>query len=329
MGLGNALGLSALTPELDRVRATIHAELAHPDEVIEQMLTCAFAAGGKAMRPGLALMSYFAMDGCGQPASTAAVELAAAIEILHVGTLHHDDVMDHSDLRRGKPTSRVVWGDRSAVAIGSTLLGKSTEIASRHGLEFVRLMAACMQQVCRGQKEEFATLGRLDRTERQYFSAVGGKTAFLIAAAAIIGPMLANRPDATSDMWAGAYHLGVGFQIVDDLLDLFGSPETIGKPAGNDLNEGVLTLPTILLGPKGLPLLSETLGRATADKVDAVRDLVRRSGALKLALRRAERCASISIQLFEAGAFDDTIREALLVATKHFLVDPIVELKLE
>ena len=170
-----------------------------------------------------------------------------AVELVHLGSLYHDDVIDEAETRRGVPSVNARWSNIVAILAGDYLLARASALAASLGAPVAALLAETIGELCRGQVLELQHLFDVDRTEEIYFSAIGGKTAALFATACRIGGMVAEVDGPTLDaLTEFGHHLGVCFQIVDDVLDVTGSDASLGKPAGNDLIEGVYTLPVIL-----------------------------------------------------------------------------------
>ena len=208
-------------------------------------------AGGKRLRPLLALLSAR----LGPALDHRAVEAAAAVELIHVGSLYHDDVIDESDTRRGGPSVNANWNNTLAVLAGDFLISRASELASTHlDIESVRMLAITYTELVEGQTLEFRLIGRLDHEIATYQRVIDLKTASLIRTAVYIGARAADAPAEVVDtlgLWA--FELGRVFQIADDALDLVATTDLLGKPAGADIREGTFTLPVLLAarGPAG------------------------------------------------------------------------------
>ena len=199
---------------------------------------------GKGIRPALTLLSgkfgHYDLDRL--------MPMAAAVELLHIASLVHDDTIDKSPLRRGLPTLNSIWGDSAATIVGDYLFAKSAELAATPGnLRVVRLFAKTLMAVAKGELEETLSIYNWQQSREDYFRRITGKTAALFAMAAESGAILSDGPEATIQALTDYGHnLGLAFQVVDDLLDFTSEEEVMGKPVGNDLLQGVLTLPAIL-----------------------------------------------------------------------------------
>ena len=201
------------------------------------------AAGGKRLRPAFVLLSGKLFGGSKEQL----VHMAVAIELIHMATLVHDDVIDEADLRRKLPTVRAEWGDAVALNTGDYLFAQALTIIARYGNEQIsRLLAEVSLGMCQGEIEQMETAGKLDQSVRTYLRRIKRKTALLISACCLIGA-LTSRADygSASRLKRYGYFLGMAFQITDDILDYEGSVTVFGKPVGNDLRQGIYTLPVI------------------------------------------------------------------------------------
>lgn len=241
-------------------------------------------SGGKRIRPIMTLLSarVFADD------VQRAVPVGVAAELIHMATLVHDDVIDEASTRRGRPTVNSRWGNHSAVLAGDCLLAKALVLLVDHSTpEIVRIMSDMILRMCDGEIQQKASLGRLDQTEDDYFRRIEKKTALFFAACCQSGALLAGAtPGQARALAEYGRNIGMAFQVVDDLLDVSGEAEVVGKPVGNDLAAGVLTLPVIyLLQRNGMRERVEAIlgGSTTIDthQVRAVIELVRSNGAIE------------------------------------------------
>jgi heptaprenyl diphosphate synthase len=273
--------------ELARVEEALRASVVTSDPFLTEMTTHLVAAGGKRWRPALAV----AAGGCapsGLPVSDDVVMGGVAVELVHLGSLYHDDVMDEAATRRGVESVNARWGNLRAILAGDFLLAKASEIAASLGTEVAALLAATIGDMCAGQVRELQTAYDAGRDEEQYLAAIDGKTASLAASACRIGALVAGLPRPQVEaLTTFGQRFGMAFQIVDDVLDVVATDEQLGKPAGNDLAEGVYTLPVIraLAAPGGDTELAGLLGRPLERaEIDRARQLVRSDGAIAGAL---------------------------------------------
>jgi heptaprenyl diphosphate synthase len=289
--------LALLNTELDRVESVI-LSLAHPGtNPLGEALSHLARAGGKRLRPLLALASAHAAARISPDLLDRAVRAAAAVEILHVGTLYHDDVMDEAQARRGGPSVNQKWGNCAAVLGGDVLISRAIVTAARLGPHETAILSGTLEDLCDGQALETKLLFDVSRSRDDYFQAIERKTASLFAASCQLGALAAGRLFSESSPFALFGHgIGVAFQIVDDVLDLVDTGEFLGKPPGTDLREGVYTLPVIIALERDeelrrlLPALSadEEVERARARILDtgAARDCLKTA---KLHIERSQR----------------------------------------
>jgi geranylgeranyl pyrophosphate synthase len=202
-------------------------------------------AGGKRVRPALALLAgKFARYDLDQ-----LVPLAASIELLHSATLVHDDVIDAAPTRRGRATANSLFDNAATVMLGDYMFAHAADLVARTGnVEVVRLFARTLMEMATGELHQDISAYSYSQSTREYFNRIAGKTASLFAAAAQGGAMIAGVPDeCVEGLRSYGENLGMAFQIVDDILDFTGDEAEMGKPAGSDLMQGTLTLPSLLL----------------------------------------------------------------------------------
>src|SRR6185436_19038187 len=245
MSLIDDVAIAPLAGDLVRVEERLVGTVRADDRFLGDVAGHLLAAGGKRLRPTLALCAGYAARGLG-PASDDVVTGGAAVELVHLGSLYHDDVIDEAETRRGVPSVNARWSNIVAILAGDYLLARASSLAASLGADVAALLAATIGELCRGQVLELQHLFDATRTEEAYSSAIEGKTAALFATSCRIGGMVSDVDEPTLDaLTRFGHHLGMCFQVVDDVLDLTSSDEALGKPAGQDLLEGVYTLPVI------------------------------------------------------------------------------------
>ena len=284
-------------------------------------------AGGKRVRPGFAMAAASVFDPDGAPASIDVIRGGCAVELVHIGSLYHDDVMDDATTRRSVKSVNAQWGNLRAILAGDYLLGRASELAAALGTEVAGLLATTITQLCEGQVFELETAYDPTRSVEAYEQSITGKTASLLATACRIGALVAGHPRATVESlteFGLAY--GMAFQVVDDILDVVATDEELGKPAGNDLLEGIYTLPVIhaladsALAAELTPLLTAEM---TLDERDRARKIIRNSDgvttALDVAKSWADKAAAALTELPDTpgaqalrAASDDLIQRASL-----------------
>jgi heptaprenyl diphosphate synthase len=289
-----ALGLAPLAADLERVEALLVEGTRSSDPFLGDVAGHLVKAGGKRLRPALTLCTAYAALGP-EPVSDDVVTGAVAVELVHLGSLYHDDVIDEAETRRGVPSVNARWSNIVAILAGDFLLARASELAASLGAEVAALLASTIGELCRGQVLELAHLFDVDRSEEIYRSAIGGKTAALFATACRIGGMVTDvGPGPLDALTDFGHHLGMCFQVIDDVLDVTGTDASLGKPAGNDLLEGVYTLPVIYALDR-TPALRELLGRKLdPGQLDAARTLTTADGAIDAALDAAREEAALA-----------------------------------
>ncbi len=297
---------------------TVHIEA---DPYLSEIASHLIKAGGKRLRPRFAI----AAAGCalpdGEPVHQDVVRGGVSVELVHIGSLYHDDVMDEAQLRRQVDSVNARWGNLRAILAGDYLLAKASEIAADLGVEVAGLLATTISSLCQGQVGELQTLYDTHRSEDNYFPSIEGKTASLYSAAARIGGIVSNQSRDSIDLLSEFGRLyGMAFQVVDDILDVTASDEQLGKPAGNDMMEGVYSLPVIhtLASPAGgrlRPLLGDDM--TEADRLRAL-DIVRSGPGIASSLGVAEGfVAEAKAVIGEVGA--NEAASALAGACDHLL----------
>lgn len=292
MNLLAQLRLPDLEHRLSAVEVALHRAVTTEDHFLTEVAGHLVAAGGKRLRPALVLTSAAA---CGSDANADVVQGAVAVELVHLGSLYHDDVMDEAESRRGVESVNARWGNLVAILAGDFLLARASELAAGLGTEVAALLARTIGQLCQGEVAQLETAFDVRRTEDAYLRAVAGKTASLLATSSRIGALVAGADDdVVAGLTAFGHAFGMSFQIWDDIGDLVSTDDELGKPAGHDLVEGTYTLPVLRtlalpgVGDDLRELLGGPLDEPTRDKA---RDLILGSGAVAEALVEARRWA--------------------------------------
>ena len=283
-----ALDLPWLPDALTRTEHRLKESVAAEDPYLTEIAGHLIGAGGKRLRPVLTMVAA-AAGGC--PVNDDVITGGISVELVHIGSLYHDDVMDEADTRRGVPSVNARWGNLVAILSGDFLLSRASELAASLGTEVAGLLANTIGRLCEGQVGELKTAFSVDRSMSAYEASINGKTASLLSTAARIGGIVAGLPRNQIDaLTAYGDNYGMAFQLIDDVLDLIATDEELGKPAGNDLVEGVYTLPVIRalsdgsIGPQLAPLLGGAIDRGTRDKA---REMVRSSDGIDYTIDRA------------------------------------------
>lgn len=310
-----------MSGDLSRLEERLRAAVVAEDSYLTEIASHLIEAGGKRVRPGFSIAAAGTRHADAVEASPDVLMGGVSVELVHIGSLYHDDVMDEAELRRGAPSVNANWGNLRAILAGDFLLARASEIASSLGTEVAGLLAATIGQLCEGQILELRDAYNVDRTEDDYERSIAGKTASLLATACRVGGIVGEIPRADIEAVTEFGHAyGMAFQIVDDILDVVATDEQLGKPAGNDLLEGVYTLPVLraMRGTGGDELRDLLGGELTTDARDRARDIVRASDGVEEALDSARSYAD------KAGAVltslpDSPATTALLAAADHLI----------
>lgn len=307
-GLGEVV--REVRPRLEQVDSVIHAHLGATSPRIQEAAAYVFEAGGKRLRPAVLIATAQALGYRGD----ADIRYAAAVEMIHSATLVHDDVIDHATVRRGRETPNARWGNQFTVLLGDWLYTRAMEIALEDGnILPLRVLSAATQRMTEGEIVALGLQRRLDVSLEQYLEVSRLKTAELFAAASSI-PATFDPAFAACFEPLQAYgrHLGLCFQIIDDLLDVTASEERLGKPVFSDLREGRLTLPFILALPRLATHERETVeavllgGQVDSDAPRRLRHALESRGALEearqLARSHARQATEAIASLPDGGA---------------------------
>jgi geranylgeranyl pyrophosphate synthase len=258
--------------ELDRVNGKLRDLTGAQSPYLAQLLDHVLETTGKGVRPAITLLAsrFHPNDG------RAPLIMAAAVELLHIATLIHDDTVDNSDVRRGKATVSRIWGRNAAVLLGDYIFATSaTFVCDTGNIRVIRRFSETIMELSTGELNEMAGAYNIEQTRKQYFQRIYDKTASLFTTAAESGAVLSGASeDVVQALKAYGYNLGMAFQVTDDIMDFEGSSEEIGKPVGSDLAQGILTLPALIAierNPDDNPIA--TLCRRPAD-AEALRQAV-------------------------------------------------------
>ena len=315
------LVLPSLDADLARVETRLRAEVRCDLEFLSTVARHLIDAGGKRIRPGLAIAAAGVSDPAGRSCSDDVIAGAVAVELVHMGSLYHDDVIDGATTRRNAASVNATWGNATAILAGDFLLARASQIAASLGTEVADLLAATIGKLCEGQIREYQDAYNCDRTVRDYELSITGKTASLLAASCRVGAIVAGvGPALTGTLSEFGHSYGMAFQIVDDILDVISTEDALGKPAGHDMREGNYTLPVLLAvqSPDGERLRSILGPGLTPDEGELARRIIR-SGtgvgeAYAAASVWADRAAAALVELPDTPAAG-----ALRVAAAHLL----------
>ena len=303
---------SLVTDEMGAVDSLIQTSLHSDVALINQLSHYIINSGGKRLRPMLVLLSARACHYKGDQH----INLAAVIEFIHTATLLHDDVVDGSQLRRGNMTANAVWGNEASVLVGDFLYSRAFEMmVNANDMRIMEIMSHTTNTIAEGEVLQLLNCHDAETTESRYMDVVSRKTARLFEAASQIGAILGQQPDHIEAALACfGLHLGIAFQLIDDVLDYSASPEDTGKNVGDDLAEGKPTLPLIHAIHKGTPtqagLIRKAIENGGHDNMQDVCAIIESTGAIPYTAQAAQRQADLAIEAL-APLPDSDSKEAL------------------
>lgn len=326
--LGNGMGLESLKQSLSDemtavdqvIRARLHSDVAMVNQIGEYIIN----SGGKRLRPSLVILSARAFGYHG----TAHHELAAVVEFIHTATLLHDDVVDESELRRGRQTANALFGNAASVLVGDFLYSRAFQMmVSVQDLRVMQTLADATNLIAEGEVLQLLNCNNADVDVPNYLRVIHCKTAKLFEAAMRLGAIL-GKASAEDEAAAAKFgmHLGTAFQLVDDVLDYSGDAQAIGKNLGDDLAEGKPTLPLIYAMQHGnaaqAAIVREAIEQADIGRFAEVLEVVRQTGALKYTRQQAKLEADAGC-LALSGMPDSNYKQSLLqladlAATRQF-----------
>ena len=317
--------MMALTASgMNSVNAVILARMQSEIPLIPALAGHLISGGGKRVRPMLTIASAALCDYHGGRHH----KLAAAVEFIHTATLLHDDVVDGSDLRRGKETANIVFGNPATVLVGDFLFSRAFELMVEDGsLKVLKILSNASAVIAEGEVDQLTAQRRVETDEDHYLAIIGAKTAALFAAACRIAPVVAEAGDAAEEaLDAYGRNLGIAFQLVDDAIDYASDEATMGKGRGDDFRDGKVTLPVILAHARGsaeqrafwkAAMQGERIGD---DDLALATRLIKDSGALSGTMERARlygRRAIDALAPFPAGRARDAMVEAVEFAVSR------------
>ena len=291
-----------IADDLKAVNEEIIKRMQSPVALIPQLASHIVAAGGKRLRPMLTLASA---ELCGYTGKRH-ITLATCVEFIHTATLLHDDVVDESELRRGRDTANTIFGNSASVLVGDFLFSRSFELMVEDGsLKVLGILSRASSVIAEGEVLQIMTTNDTETGETQYLQVIESKTAQLFAAACQIGAVVADRPKVEEDaLEAFGMNLGVVFQLIDDVLDYQADQEKLGKTVGDDFREGKITLPVILAFRRG-DEEERTFWRRTLE------DLEQTDDDLEHAIKLMHKHSSLSDSIDRARHYGAIARDAL------------------
>ena len=305
--------------DLVQVERSLHKLATSSPRDIHSLLGYVLGDKGKRIRPAITLLAS-RLHPC---QSDMPILMATAIELLHLATLIHDDTVDESAIRRGRTTASKRWGEDIAVLLGDYVFGVSAVFVCDTGnVRAIRIFSQTIKELSHGQLLEYLRSFKLDQTREDYQTRISYKTASLFRTAAQAGTILSGA----SEEWVQAlehygYNLGMAFQVVDDILDYEGDPKQVGKPVGNDLLHGVMTLPAIMLMeryPDENPIKQLFSNQASNEYLPRVVEMIRNTGILEECHVVAEKSCDKAVKSLNILP-DTPSRQSLLELTRYVL----------
>jgi heptaprenyl diphosphate synthase len=297
MNVWELLDLPGLDDSLARVDRELGRAVMSPEPLLCEVASHLFDAGGKRLRPALLIGAAAAT---GRSATDEVVHAAVSVELVHMGSLYHDDVIDEASSRRGVESANARWGNLIAILAGDFLLARASEIAAGLGTDVVSVLASTIGRLCEGELTQLQSAFSTQRSEAAYFDAISSKTASLLSASARIGGLVAGASRGEVESLARFGHaFGMAFQVWDDVSDLVCTEDELGKPAGHDILEGTYTLPVIraLSHPEYGPELSALLGRPLdRPELDKARDMILATDAVHSSIGEGRRWAELAAE---------------------------------
>tara|TARA_B110001452_G_scaffold7209_1_gene6459 strand:+ start:3747 stop:4724 length:978 start_codon:yes stop_codon:yes gene_type:complete len=266
--LTNIIPIPSLWENLEKLEKRLFEVTVSEDDYLTEISQYLIDAGGKRFRPMISLLA----GELGSGNKEKVIDAGISVELIHLGSLYHDDVIDEATTRRGVESTNRKWNATLAILAGDYLLARSSELAADNlGLESVKLLASTYAELVVGQTKEVQFSFNTTHSTDDYLDVIGGKTASLIRTSAKLGAMAANCPDnLINSISSWAWHNGIIFQITDDILDLNSDSETLGKPAGNDILEGTYTLPVLLALEKDQKKIEDILHQVKNSEIELI-----------------------------------------------------------
>ena len=314
--------IQALTADdMAKVNETIHAQLNSDVSLTNQLGFYIISGGGKRIRPLLAVLSARALGYQGQAHTTA----AAFIEFIHTATLLHDDVVDESDMRRGKATANAAFGNAASVLVGDFIYTRSFQMMTELGsMKILKLMSDAVNIIAEGEVQQLMNCNDPDTTEESYMQVIYSKTARLFEAATQIGAILNDAPsEVETALQNYGKYLGTAFQLIDDVMDYTSDGDEMGKNVGDDLAEGKPTLPLLYAMQHGTTeqtqMIREAIEKANGmEKLDAIMETMEQTGSLEYTRQKAYQEADKAIA--ELSVLSESPYKEALVTLAHMSV---------
>lgn len=304
--------------DFSAVNALIIKQLHSDVGLVENIGQYLVEAGGKRLRPLMVLLTANALGYPQVSSKTEHLDLAAIIEFIHTATLLHDDVVDMSSLRRGRPTANAQWGNAPSVLVGDFLYSRAFQMMVQIGnMDVMAILANTTNLISEGEVQQLVNAKNPDVTEANYLNVIDKKTAILFAAACEVAAVLCGATtEQRQALRSYGHKVGIAFQLVDDALDYTGDAATLGKNVGDDLAEGKPTLPLIRAMQKGTPeqaaLIAAAIRNGDASQLSAILEIVQATGAMDYTLdaaREQVRLAIADLQLLPNNTYTQAMQQ--------------------
>lgn len=308
----------SLKSDIDVVERRLHDEVYTPQRNLKKASTHLLKAGGKRIRPIFVLLA----GKFGNYDVDRLTKVATALELIHSASLVHDDVIDDAALRRGTPTVKAEWGNRMAMYTGDFIFARALVLMSElPNVQVHQLLSKSIVSMCEGEIEQIRDFYNVDQNLRVYLRRIKRKTALLLSVSTTLGAMVADAGEETiRALERFGYYAGMAFQIIDDILDLTATSKKLGKPVGNDLRQGNLTLPVLYAlehSPERHVLRANIHREMTEEQADEAIRIVKASGGLEYARQFADRYMEKCLHALDALPQIEATRQ--LTAIAHFI----------
>ncbi len=311
--------------DMERVNSLIQTSLYSEVVLINQISQYIINSGGKRLRPVLVLLSANAFAAKTDSETAHHITLAAVIEFIHTATLLHDDVVDESELRRGKDTANELFGNAASVLVGDFLYSRAFEMMVGVGsMQVMEILSHSTNTIAEGEVLQLLNCNDASTTEARYLEVIHYKTAKLFESASQLGAVVTAQDEAIEQAMAKyGMHLGTAFQLIDDVLDYSASSEDMGKNVGDDLAEGKPTLPLIYAMAHGseaeASLIREAIEKGGLDEIEAITRTIETTGALDYTREIARKEAELAIA--QLDVIPDSDYKEAMITLAHFSVD--------
>ncbi len=314
--------LGLVRDDMEGVNSLILSKAGSHVELIPEIARHLISSGGKRLRP---MLTIAAAQMCGYEGD-GHIKLAASVEFMHTATLLHDDVVDESDMRRGKLAARMLWGNQASVLVGDYLLGQAFRMMVEVGsMEALDILSAASTVIAEGEVLQLSAAKNMATTEDEYLAVIRAKTAALFSAAAEVGPVVADGTKADQAAFRSyGTNLGLAFQMIDDALDYGGNSKDLGKDVGDDFREGKITLPVVLAYRRGTDEEREFWrgameeGKIEDGDLDKAIDLLNRYAAISDTLDRARHYGTVARDAL--APFPDSPHKTALLQAVDFCI---------